>query len=57
MTTDDMKAIVDFYIREADPRDVVQDEGLDVRPHDVQDFLIEVARSVEGDIELGHFDE
>ena len=57
MTTDDMETIVDYYIREADPSDVVQDEGLDVKPHEVQDFLIEAARYVENGIGLGYFDE
>jgi hypothetical protein len=57
MTTDDMETIVDYYIRQSDPTDVVTDEGLDVTPHEVQDLLIEVARYVEHGIGLGCFNE
>jgi len=57
MTQDDMETIVDYYIREADPRDVVVDEGLDVQPYEVQDFLIEVARYIESGISKEYFEE
>ncbi len=57
MTTDDMGTIVDYYLRDADPRDVVADEGLDVRPHEVQDFLVGAARYIESGIGLGYFEE
>jgi hypothetical protein len=52
-----METVVDYYIREAEPRDVVDMEGLDVRPREVQDFLIEVARYVKHGIGLEYFDE
>jgi hypothetical protein len=57
MTQDEMETVVDYYIREAEPRDVVDMEGLDVRPREVQDFLIEVARYVKHGIGLEYFDE
>ena len=57
MTQDDMETIVDYYLREADPRDVLDMEGLDVRPSEVQDFLIEVARYVDFRVRAGDFDE
>jgi hypothetical protein len=57
MTQDDMGTVVDYYLREADPRDVVVDEGLDVQPHEVQDLLIEFARYIETGIGKEYFDE
>jgi hypothetical protein len=57
MTTDDMETIVDYYLRDCDPKDVVDMEGLNVRPSEVRDFLIGVARYVEHGIGVGSFDE
>jgi len=57
MTHDDMETIVDYYIRQADPRDVRDMEGLDARPDEVQDFLIELARYAEHGIRKEFFDE
>jgi hypothetical protein len=57
MTQDEMETIVDYYLRDADPRDVVADEGFDVRPSEVQDVLMEMARYLEKGIGNGYFDE
>jgi hypothetical protein len=57
MTRDDMRTVIDHYLRGASTKSVLESEDIQVSRREIHSFLIEAARFVEAGIGVGSFDD